>query len=331
MKLLVLEFINGGGFIGQPLPPSLAAEGGLMLQAVLDDLQTLPNLQLLVPLDSRSPAFALSANCQVRWQEHQPLLAQLPELLAECDAIWPIAPESDGILYSIAEMAEAAGTRLLLSPAATIALCADKLATSRLLSDAGLPVVLTQPLSPASALPIPFPKVLKPKDGAGCEGSFIVTDAEQYQQALTAIAGDFANYVEQPLAPGDAISLSCLFRDGKSWLLSCNRQIIASDGGRFELTGCLVNVDNPLRGFYQVLINQLAQAIPGLWGYVGIDLIESVDHGPLILEINPRLTTSYAGLCQATSINIAEQVLRMLDADVDLPVPGGQTIAITLH
>ena len=55
-----------------------------------------------------------------------------------------------------------------------------------------------------------------------------------------------------------------------------------------------------------------AGAIPGLWGYIGIDLVETA-RGPLVVDVNPRLTTSYAGLAAATGCNPARLVLDLLD------------------
>ena len=46
-------------------------------------------------------------------------------------------------------------------------------------------------------------------------------------------------------------------------------------------------------------------AIPGMKGYVGVDLVLSNDSVWLI-EINPRVTTSYIGLRQILSANLAE-------------------------
>ncbi|MEY4210267.1 MAG: hypothetical protein RLZ92_646, partial [Pseudomonadota bacterium] len=53
MKLLVFEYICGGGIADQTLPDSLAAEGSLMLQALIDQLKDLATIQLLIPLDKR--------------------------------------------------------------------------------------------------------------------------------------------------------------------------------------------------------------------------------------------------------------------------------------
>ena len=48
-------------------------------------------------------------------------------------------------------------------------------------------------------------------------------------------------------------------------------------------------------GRFQSLAQGIVAAIPGLGGYFGVDLILTGD-GPSVVDVNPRLTTSYAGL-----------------------------------
>ena len=55
---------------------------------------------------------------------------------------------------------------------------------------------------------------------------------------------------------------------------------------------------------------QYPAAIPSLRGYVGIDFIQT-EEGPMVLEINPRLTTSYCGLRSALGVNVADLVLQL--------------------
>jgi predicted ATP-grasp superfamily ATP-dependent carboligase len=45
-----------------------------------------------------------------------------------------------------------------------------------------------------------------------------------------------------------------------------------------------------------------------------VDLVATAS-GPVVLEINPRLTTSYCGLRPALHLNAAELVLRLLRRD----------------
>jgi predicted ATP-grasp superfamily ATP-dependent carboligase len=63
---------------------------------------------------------------------------------------------------------------------------------------------------------------------------------------------------------------------------------------------------------YQPLFTQLAKriaaAIPSLNGYVGVDVI--VDNADVyVVEINPRITTSYIGLRESIGLNPAQLIL----------------------
>ena len=48
----------------------------------------------------------------------------------------------------------------------------------------------------------------------------------------------------------------------------------------------------------------MVTACPGLDGFIGIDVILT-EEGPVVVEINPRVTTAYAGLRQALGLNPA--------------------------
>ncbi len=330
MKILVFEYICGGGFAGQALPARLLAEGGMMLQALVAELKCLPDVDLLVVLDERCIDLVLPAELDIAWiDSQQPVLSQLLALMAGCDAVWPIAPETAGILAYIAGMARSRQKTLLLSDPEAVALCADKWATYLHLSAAGLPVVETHLLG-AFQFVTSGPWVLKPRDGVGCQGGRIIADA----QGLAAPAADFENAEQmliQPYCEGQAISLSCLFKDGKAWLLCCNQQQVEFVDKHFVLQACVVNVANPRRAFYQQLIENVALALPALWGYIGIDLLETPDYGPLLLEINPRLTTSYVGIKAATGINVAEQVLALIAAEPVLQPTRNTPVTINIE
>jgi len=58
----------------------------------------------------------------------------------------------------------------------------------------------------------------------------------------------------------------------------------------------------------QGLADLLMNLIPGLRGFVGVDYIETVA-GPVVLEINPRLTTSYVAMSDSLGINTAQLIL----------------------
>lgn len=315
---------------GELLSPSLAAEGGMMLQALIDELKHLSALDLLVPLDLRCTGVSLPLNAEiVPIAEDQDVMSLLPELIARCDAVWPIGPETDGILAGIAEMVVAQQKMLLLSRPDAVTRCGDKLATYRTLSSHGIPVVETRPLDALQSNAGFSRSVIKPVDGVGCLGGIIVDNGQEFQRVVSSLEFP-GRHVIQPYCDGQAISLSCLFKQGNGWLICCNQQLIDIANSRFELRGCLVNVANPWRDFYQVLIQWVAKAVPGLWGYVGIDIIESPNQGPQVLEINPRLTTSYVGIRHATGINVAEQVMHLLHGEPELRPSFNQTVNIAI-
>jgi predicted ATP-grasp superfamily ATP-dependent carboligase len=128
---------------------------------------------------------------------------------------------------------------------------------------------------------------------------------------------------------GEKTSLSCLFRHGESWLLSVNLQGFTVLDQQYVLQDIIVN-DRPVTSAYQQVAAQVAKACPELWGYVGIDLIETPET-IWVLEINPRLTSSFAALRSALGINVAELVLQLLHGPPAITVSTDQAITLTLH
>lgn len=312
MKVLIFEFITGGGFARKELPESLFNEGLLMLNALIKDFAFLPFIQLTVILDWRCKGLKLPDNVEIFWvSSEQDVYDCLPGLIESSDAVWPIAPEIDLELEQISLLVESKFKRLLNSSSQAVAICSDKLLTAQVLQKNKLAVVETIQLDVFSGK-IVEPWVIKPKDGVGCLNSHVVTSQSEFDR-INALIETKENYIIQPYTKGEALSLSCLFKDGKAWLLCCNRQQISIKHGRFELESCEVNITTKNRMGYQQLIEGVAESIVGLWAYVGIDLIQPKVGKPLILEINPRLTTSYVGINQATGINVAEEVVNMID------------------
>jgi len=329
LRILVFEYITGGGLVGQALPASLVAEGGMMLQTLIAELKCLDDIRLYVPLDERCVRpLTLTEREIVKVGPDCDIFALLRDLLVDVDLFWLIAPESDGILLNLAQLAIAANAEVLLSNPATLAICADKFATYQALVKRAIPIVETRVLG-QGADGLDDNVVVKIADGVGCLDSFQV-NAEQLPAAVAEL-NDPQRYVLQPYISGQAASLSCLFKHGQAWLICYNHQQIVLEQGRFSLRGCLVNVQTDKLDFYRNLINEIAEAMPGLWGYVGIDIIESAELGSLVLEINPRLTSSYVGIRQATGINVAEQVLRIRHAEPVLQASRNETIQISIN
>ena len=306
MRVFAYEFITGGGLAREALPPGLAEEGECMLRALVTDLSLIPGIDVLIARDSRLPARA-GIDSIAAGPGHEPVAPYLLGL-EKADAVWPIAPETGGMLERLTRLAEDSGKLLLGSRTAAVAVAASKRRTAAVLAAAGIAVapVYADPL----ALPdLPGPWVVKPDDGAGCVDTLRVADSMEARAALASRRGK--DLVAQPWFEGEAQSLSLICRDGHAAVLSRNRQHIRVTHGRIGLHGLTVAA-LPVTAADRGLARAVARAMPGLWGHVGIDVVETA-RGPLVIEINPRLTTSYCGLASALGINVAAKVLALLD------------------
>ena len=99
----------------------------------------------------------------------------------------------------------------------------------------------------------------------------------------------------QPYVTGEPLSASFLVDvNGRPHLIGVGRQRMEIRHGRFVYLGGTVPADDP------ELAEEARQAIlsvPGLRGWVGVDFVHKMETGhSVILEINPRATTSYVGL-----------------------------------
>jgi tyramine---L-glutamate ligase len=304
LKVFVCEFITGGGLYNAPLPPSLAREGGAMLEALLADLLELPGIELITTRDPRLPPLPLPVTVHVP-QSAEEVWPLWQRCIDEADAVWPIAPESGGVLERISTMAQS--KKLLGSAPGAIRIAGSKRATALHLARYGIAVVPT--LLPEEFVSRPGRHVAKPDDGVGCEDTRLFDEPHAMQAWLQ--QGRQQTHVIQPWLAGEPASLCMICQQGRAQLLSCNRQLIQLIDGRIHYRGSLLNGMAEHWGAFDTIAGALARALPELAGYVGVDVM--VDGSQLtVLEINPRLTTSYVGLHRATGGNPARLVLDLL-------------------
>lgn len=315
--LFVCEFITGGGFAGVALPESLAQEGLMMRDALLQDLAALEGWRLVTTHDSRvSPPFihsmVVDANRDVwtLWRE----------CMAAADAVWVIAPETDNILYQMAEMARELQVRWIGPQLEAIAVASQKHLTAQKLARAGLPVIPTYFFS--EWLPSASTSwVVKPNDGAGCESTFVFHQAATLKAWFAEDPQRQNTHVIQPYVTGTPASICVLGFNDELLLLSCNLQSIVMQDGKLSYEGGLINGAIAYWPQLSQLAHAIKTAIPGLVGYFGVDLLlDTPDAGGLtIVEINPRLTTSYAYLNQAMGCNPAAIVMEAMLAPAFTP------------
>lgn len=309
MQVFVIETVTGGGLLGKALPSSLIEEGALMRDALIDDLEDLPGVRVVTTHDPRVPPPSRGTSFPI--EEGEDPLEVWARLASQSHCSWPIAPESGGELARLVERLAATGTRVVGPDLETVRLCSSKRATGAALIAAGVRTVSSYP---ASALPadLSTPIVLKPDDGAGCLDTYLL-------DTVPADIAARAGFIVEPFIPGEAASLTLLCRAGHAHVLSANRQDIVRHGDRLEFAGLAVGglaVTDELRD----LAGRIHDALPGLSAIVGVDYVATAD-GPVVIEVNPRLTTSYAGLRRSLGVNPAAFVAELIrdGAVPDLP------------
>jgi predicted ATP-grasp superfamily ATP-dependent carboligase len=328
MKILIFEYINGGGCANTDLPPTLAHEGFLMLKAVLADLTALGNHELVVLLDQRCLHLDFPEGIEkIVVTPQDDVLTVFTDAVQNCDAVLPIAPETKQILWTLCSTVETAGKRLLSSSASAVAKTADKMKTFIHLSSHHIATVPSHRLDKYPH----FHKlgtVIKARDGAGCENCFVCYNEDDFERLLISLH-EPQHYVIQPYISGIALSVSALFKEGTGIVLCVNHQVITiCDNQRLKLDGCEVNYEIE-KAEFQTIVDQIAKAFSGLWGYVGIDLIKQDDQ-LLVVEINPRLTSSYTGIGDALGINVAELVLQLIDGEARFIPTKNQAVHLQL-
>lgn len=303
MNVLIFEYVCGGGYQGDSPPPDLLRQGREMLHAALADFSRLPDPVQVYTLVEERFAFGLPGRVQCRhpdgsWRD------AWKSLVGHSDAVLVIAPENEGQLERLCAEVLEEGRKGLNCSLEAIRLAADKWMLNRHLQAAGIPAVETRTWNPSE--PVPAQGVIKPRDGAGCEETFVLD-----VQSVSPVLDPESRWIWQPWVSGQPASLSLLVGENEVEVLSCNRIHCRNQEGRLHVheleTG---GFDGDLRFEEEAraLASRIVAAVPGLRGYVGADVMWQ-EESLTVLEINPRLTLTYTGL----AIPLAERMLQVFD------------------
>ena len=317
-----------------------------MLKALVADLAAIDGHQIVTTLD---PRFRLAAPAGVDVVTLPPVkntrgTTFLDSLISSVDAVWLVAPETGRCLERLTARAERRGVALLGSGSAAIRQASDKAALSRLLARHGVPHPTTRVIDPSrhgwkadlrtAARELGYPLVVKPARGAGCEGVSLARDARELGQAVAWArqTNEVGRLVLQRYIRGVAASVSLLADGRRAVVLTTNGQSIRARAGirsrPFAYLGGMTPLDHPLSRRAGELAVRVCESIPGLRGYVGVDLMLTNSEA-FVVEVNPRLTTAYLGVRAALDQNIAAMALAACAGIVPEPAPAQRSVRFT--
>jgi tyramine---L-glutamate ligase len=342
IKIFVFEYLTGGGIdpdaAGAGSLADLSAlivEGRVMRDAIAADLCMLPGIDVTVACSRFEQCHGAFAYAQA--QSGETVTRFVARMARAHDYACIIAPECDGLLLRLHDAVGA--SRWLGCAKEAIRAASSKSATAARLTSHG--IAATPALDPDDAHADASRRwVVKPDDGAGGLDTYVFDnlDAARAEYAARAEAG--RSPVLQAWIDGEALSLSMICDDDGARLVSINRQRIGlSEGDGSARRERIVQFDGvdvdcidrhgPQGRALERLALRVAQAFPGLRGFAGIDVVWHAQHGPVVIEVNPRLTVAYAELSKrgkgalAAELLAAHRVPGFGDADAALRACGG--------
>ncbi|SCG85274.1 ATP-grasp domain-containing protein [Methanobacterium congolense] len=340
MKLLIFEFATAMGMED----PALTAEGRAMLSGLIYDFESMDadyllsqTLKSLIPKNEGICRPILIKGDVETW---------LTENIQGYDACLLIAPEEDLILHDLTKLIEEAGVEVLGSSSDAVMTCTNKyrmyesLKGSTKNDDSVLDALIkTEKVcfkdlesedskgteiyrslfdtaknpekiyGSSEGIGKKIFKVVKPADGVSCTGVHVVDSFKAFHDAVDAVK-KFTNlpyFILQDYVEGVTASVS-LLSDGENALpLSLNFQNVHLKNGKIDYNGGHVPLEHELSQRAMEIAKSTVESIPGLRGYVGVDVILAED--VKIVEVNSRLTTPYVALRQILNFNLGEAIL----------------------
>ena len=286
-----------------------------MLSALLQDLRHFRELQVTTLIDARLSTRPFPADVVEPSDSIAAESRLFDRLSRESDMTLLIAPECDGILASRLARCEDYGISMANVPSHTARIFGDKLRSAAILDELGIKTPATaqfdgQTANAGGDTGAKTPVVVKPLDGAGSEQTWRIDAQSPVDDGLNAIADARKAgtvFVQQPWVTGSARSVAFVVQEAVQHvaiLCQCLQDIRVSPNGSITYLGGSLTPE-PLPDSIISAINRLTQDLP-CTGYLSIDFVIPEDgSSPVIIELNPRLTTSYLGYRQAYGPELA--------------------------
>jgi len=314
MRVAIYEWCMSGGLAGGTA--AIAREGRMMLEALAADTAEDPALDVDVLLEEGRDLDRPARGRVVP----VPVGDDVPALVAAARAAdWTVivAPETDGILAGLVTSVRQAGGRVVAPAHRVIEIAADKQATIDALAARGVPVPAGRPLAAGEPVPPGFrmPAVRKRRAGCGGDGLEVLATHDAAPDRLPARIEAFA--------AGMPVGVSCICGTRSSIVLPPLRQVFAAGRSPRYLGGDIL-ADEPLAARATDLARRAAAAIGADAGWLGIDMIlgrRPDGRDDRVLEVNPRITTSFVGLARLFSSSLVATMIGAAAGAEEPPAP----------
>jgi len=285
MRIMVAEYSVGSREIDER-SVSLQSEGRAMLNTLKRSFERLGN-EVVSPVRARD------------------FEAAVDKLSKDSDAGIVIAP--DEMLLPLTEIVES-NTVNLGCPSDCVRTCADKLRTTEILAEAGIPVpaIVTDAWIPGRRY------VTKPRYGCASEDIFVREIDGDGNSALGYEPGHGDGFITTEYIEGEDISSSVVAGSSRILPLTVNKQFIQMEHtGRLRYMGGVVpyHVDAETEREIRDMSKRIVAAL-GCTGYVGIDFVRSEGaRRAYVVDVNPRPTTSIVGIARVLNYELGGLLL----------------------
>jgi tyramine---L-glutamate ligase len=323
VRVLVAEFLLANTAASRLAAGTMLAEARAMLTAIVTDLSDIPNVAVTVLLAAENSFLVANRpteNIRILRGELRPEI--LSKMLCDdsqqssFDAVLLIAPECDGVLVSLlktVQQNQGAPTRSLNLDWQLAEIFADKQATDSWLRQHGIATIPTKTLDDAGV-----ETLLKPRDGAGAAGTQILEFCRQDFFDLPQQSSGNDRWVLQPFLPGIPCSIGFIGggQSSPTTILPPGWQNISTHDLRIAYCGGQIPCEPMIAARIAPVAEQLADALGTFNGYVGADLLvdcsvrEDSENTVRVVEINPRLCTSYVGYRALAVDSLAALILQ---------------------
>jgi len=298
-KVLIYEYITGGGLINEALTSHLLTEANLMMKSLNNNFKLSGKISHSYLEDYRVNPLQLKNQIKIKNSKK----IYDTSFLRQFDEVLPIIPENNLELYKYIKFLEDNNINMIASDSKTVLILSDKLKFYNFCKKHSINTIETYKINDYKRITSKRSYIIKDRYGAGC--SYVRLQKKLSQQ-------DFFTHSErivQPYIKGTSYSLCLYFTNDSYIFLSLNKQILTQDeNGFINLKTIIINSNDVHQLEIVRFLSKLKILLPGLKGYVGIDFIYDKSN-ITIVEVNPRLTTSFIGLYETIGINYADLLI----------------------